>query len=72
MEARFTTNFFEKLLTNQTEKSIKIKKLKIEDYYDEPGLHWSNPGLKKVKILTSKKKWNSLLKYYMKDQKEKF
>jgi hypothetical protein len=55
MEHKFNSGFFEKILSNQTEKPIKINDVKIEVYYDDPGLHWSNPGVKKIIISTSSK-----------------
>ncbi|MFW9879278.1 MAG: hypothetical protein ACFFG0_39880 [Candidatus Thorarchaeota archaeon] len=53
MTNRFTKNFFEEVISKRTKKPIKIEGLKIESYYDDPGLHWSNPGVKKVSISTS-------------------
>jgi len=53
MEERFTKDFFQNLISKRTQRSTEIKNLNIESYYDEPGLHWSNPGLKKVTLSTN-------------------
>jgi hypothetical protein len=62
MENKFTSGFFENILSNETGKPVKITELKIEGYYDDPGLHWSNPGVKKVTILTSTQTIELILK----------
>ncbi|MHA2398868.1 MAG: hypothetical protein ACXADU_08250 [Promethearchaeota archaeon] len=62
MRNRFTNRFFEEIVSKQTNTPTKIINLKIEGYYDEPGLHWSNPGVKKVTILTSSGKIELIIK----------
>ncbi|MFX1325848.1 MAG: aminoglycoside phosphotransferase family protein [Promethearchaeota archaeon] len=53
MDHKFNTTFFEEIISKQTKRPIKVKDLRIENYLDEPGLHWSNPGIRKVSITTN-------------------
>ncbi|MFX1523472.1 MAG: aminoglycoside phosphotransferase family protein [Promethearchaeota archaeon] len=53
MKNKFTKAFFENIISKQTNKPTEIETLKIESYYDVPGLHWSNPGIRKVTIATT-------------------
>jgi len=62
MKNRFTNKFFEEIISKRTKKPIKIEDLKIEGYYDDPGLHWSNPGVKKVTISTTSRKIELVIK----------
>jgi len=62
MKNRFTKKFFEEIISKDTKNTRKIEELKIEAYYDDPGLHWSNPDLRKVTILTSSEKIELILK----------
>jgi hypothetical protein len=62
MENKFTKSFFEKIISKKTNKLIEIKKLSIDSYLDDPGFHWSNPGIKKVTIITSSSKIELIIK----------
>ena len=53
MNNKFNKEFFEEIISKQIDGPNEIKELKIENYYDDPGLHWSNPGIKKVSITTA-------------------
>ncbi len=54
MDNKFTKTFFENIISKQTNNPTEIKKLSIESYLDDPGFHWSNPGIKKVSITTTR------------------
>jgi len=62
MKNKFTKTFFENIISKQTNKPIDIENLKIESYYDEPGFHWSNPGIRKVTIATTNDKIELIIK----------
>jgi len=56
---KYDNEFFPKIINKTDKSNIKVSEIEIEGYNDEPGLHWSNPGIKKVIINTSfrKKDW---------------
>lgn len=62
MDEKFTKTFFEKIISKKTNKPIEIKELIIESYLDDPGFHWSNPGIKKVTITTPSSKIELIIK----------
>ncbi|KKM26422.1 hypothetical protein LCGC14_1584950 [marine sediment metagenome] len=62
MEEKFTKIFFQNIIFGRTQPNTEIKNLNIESFYDEPGLHWSNPGVKKVNLETNRGKIELIIK----------
>lgn len=53
MNNKFNRTFFEDIISKQNKRDIKIKKVRIENYFDDPGFHWSNPGIRKVTLTSN-------------------
>jgi hypothetical protein len=62
MDNIFTKSFFEKIISKKTNNPINIKNLSIDNYLDDPGFHWSNPGVKKVSITTNRDEIELIIK----------
>jgi len=62
MQNKFTKSFFQEIISKQMNKPIEVEDLNIVSHYDEPGFHWSNPGIKKVTITTSRSEIELIIK----------
>lgn len=62
MHNKFIKAFFKEIISKRINKPIEIEDLSIESHYDEPGFHWSNPGIKKMTITTSSSEIELIIK----------